>query len=236
VTPANTVADEIRAAGGRALADTSDVASIAGGRAVVEVAVEAFGRIDVVVNNAGFAVGGGTIQAPAEDELDALWNVHVRAALGTMSAAIPHMRAQGYGRIVNTVSEVALDARFVSAPGYAMAKAALWSATLAAASECAPFGITVNAISPGARTRLSADVLDAGFRGNAAEGVDLAPEHVARVVAWLASPAAGDVNGCVIHAAGGTWREYETRRRRDTDLVRRLAEELGGITNPQAVR
>jgi NAD(P)-dependent dehydrogenase (short-subunit alcohol dehydrogenase family) len=234
--PADAVAAAIRRAGGRAIADMRDVASIANGQAVVAAALEAFGRIDIVVNNAGFASGAGTIEEPAEAELDALWNVHVKAALGTMSAAIPHMRTQRYGRIVNTVSEVALDARFAGAPNYAMAKAALWSATLAAAAECEPHGITVNAISPGARTRLSAAVLDAGFRNGASDALDLAPEHVARVVAWLVSPAAGDVTGRVVHVAGGTWREYETRRRGDTPLVARLAAELGEITSPRAGR
>jgi NAD(P)-dependent dehydrogenase (short-subunit alcohol dehydrogenase family) len=224
--PAHDVAREITAAGGRAIADLRDIASIAGGSAAVEATVATFGRIDVVVNNAGFALGGGTIVSPIEGEIDALFAVHVRAALGTMSAAIPHMRAQRYGRIVNTVSEVALDARFTGAPAYGMAKAALWSATLAAAAEVATFGITVNAISPGARTRMNADVLDAGFRAGASTDLDLAPEHVAHVVAWLASPDAGDVTGRVIHAAGGMWREYRTRRDADTALVARLREAL----------
>jgi NAD(P)-dependent dehydrogenase (short-subunit alcohol dehydrogenase family) len=222
LAPAHAVVAEITAAGGRAVADGRDIASIAGGRAAVEATITAFGRIDIVVNNAGFALGGGTVESPVEDEIDALYAVHVRAALGTMSAAIPHMRDQRYGRIVNTVSEVALDARFAGAPAYGMAKAALWSATLAAATEVAPFGITVNAISPGARTRMNADVLDSGFRDGASTSLDLAPEHVARVVAWLASPDAADVTGRVIHAAGGVWREYRTRREADTELVFRL--------------
>jgi NAD(P)-dependent dehydrogenase (short-subunit alcohol dehydrogenase family) len=218
--PAHEVATDIRRDGGRAQADVHDVASIELGSAAVQRAVDAFGRIDILVNNAGYAAGGGTIEHPVEAELDALYAVHVKAALGTMRAAIPHMRAQGYGRIVNTVSEVALDERFSSTPGYAMAKAALWSATLTAAAECAPYGITVNAISPGARTRLSAGAI----RNDA---LDLDPVHVARVVAWLASPDAADVTGKVVHAAAGVWREYETRRHADTALVHRLTAELG---------
>ena len=101
-------------------------------------------------------------------------------------------------------------------------KAALWSATLAAAAEGHPHGITVNAISPGARTRMNAEVLDEGFRDGASTALDLAPDHVAAVVAYLASPAAADITGRVLHVAGGAIREYETRRTGGTDLVARM--------------
>ncbi|HZP28540.1 MAG TPA: SDR family oxidoreductase [Acidimicrobiia bacterium] len=221
--PADAVVAEIRARGGTALADGGDVASIAGGRAVVEHAVAELGRVDVVVNNAGFALGGGTVEEPEEAGLDALLAVHLRAAVGTMSAAFPVMRANGYGRVVNTVSEVALDARFAGPLGYGIAKAALWSATLSAAEEGRPYGITVNAISPGARTRMNADALDAGFREGASARLDLAPEHVAAVVAYLATPDAGDITGRVFHVAAGEIREYETRRHAGTELAERLA-------------
>ena len=220
--PADTVVAEITAQGGTAIANDDDVASIDGGRAVVSAAMAAFDRVDIVVNNAGFAAGGGTIEEPIEAELDALLDVHLRAALGTMSAAFPIMRERGYGRIINTVSEVALDARFAGPLAYGAAKAALWSATLAAAAEGHPHGITVNAISPGARTRMNADLLDEGFRDRAPAELDLAPDHVAAVVAYLASPAAGDITGRVLHVAGGAIREYETRRSGSTDLVARL--------------
>ncbi|HZA00641.1 MAG TPA: SDR family NAD(P)-dependent oxidoreductase, partial [Acidimicrobiales bacterium] len=156
--PAGEVATEIIAAGGRAVPDTTDVASIEGGAAAVKVALEAFGRLDVLVNNAGFAVGGGDVEHPVETEIDALIGVHLKAALGTMRAAVPVMRSQGYGRIVNTVSEVALDARLTDGLGYGAAKAALWSVTLSAARALTGRGITVNAISPGARTRMNADL------------------------------------------------------------------------------
>jgi NAD(P)-dependent dehydrogenase (short-subunit alcohol dehydrogenase family) len=221
--PAHDVVREIQGFGGRGIVDTNDVASIEGGARVVESTVAAFGRIDIVVNNAGFAHGGGDFEQPVEEELDALIAVHFKAAVGTMSAAFPHMRAQGYGRIVNTVSEAALDSRFVGGLGYGAAKAALWSATLGAARFVEGRGITVNAISPGARTRMNADILDAGFRGGASDGLDLSPHHVARVVAYLASPAAADINGRIIHAAGGALREYTTARTAHSDLVDRLS-------------
>jgi len=220
--PAEAVAAEVVSAGGWGLADTTDVASIDGGRRAVARTIDAYGRIDIVVNNAGFAHGGGDVIHPVEDELDALLGVHLKGALGTMAAAFPYMAARGWGRIVNTVSEAALDPRFVGALGYGAAKAALWSATLAAAAEGVPLGITVNAVSPGARTRMNADLLDAGFRAGASAGLDLDPAHVADVVAYLASDEAGDITGRIIHAAGGEVREYATARSSGTDLVERL--------------
>ena len=222
-SPAEAVVAEIEARGGRAVADGRDVASVDGGRGLVADAVERLGRVDVLVNNAGFALGGGTVEEPDEAGIDALLAVHLKAAIGTMSAAFGVMRANGYGRIVNTVSEVALDTRFAGPLGYGLAKAALWSATLSAAEEGRPYGITVNAISPGARTRMNADALDHGFRDGASAELDLAPEHVAAAVAYLATPAAGDITGRVFHVAAGAVREYETRRHAGTELAERIA-------------
>jgi NAD(P)-dependent dehydrogenase (short-subunit alcohol dehydrogenase family) len=204
----------------------TDIASVDGGRRVVAATIDAFGRIDVLVNNAGFADGGGSVEHPIESEIDALLAVHLKAAIGTMAAAFGDMRVRHWGRIVNTVSESALDSRFVGALGYGAAKAALWSATLTAAVEGAEHGITVNGVSPGARTRLNAHLLDAGFRGGTPVNLDLDPAHVAAVVVHLASPEAGDINGHIIHAAGGHVREYETTRTSHSPLVTRLASAL----------
>jgi NAD(P)-dependent dehydrogenase (short-subunit alcohol dehydrogenase family) len=219
---AEAVVKEIIARGGRAIADTTDVASIAGGRLAVARAVDHFGRIDIVVNNAGFASGGGSVEAPDDAGIDALFNVHVLGALGTMSAGFADMRTRRWGRIVNTVSEAALDARFAASVGYGIAKAALWSATLVAASEFAPHGVTVNAVSPGARTRMNADLLDAGFRGSASAPLDLDPRHVAEVVAYLVSEDAQGISGRIVHAAGGEIREYATTRTSRSELVERI--------------
>jgi NAD(P)-dependent dehydrogenase (short-subunit alcohol dehydrogenase family) len=220
--PAHETVELIIGTGGTGWIDVADIASISAGRAAVERVVDHHGRIDVVVNNAGFALGGGTIEAPVEAEIDALLAVHLHAALGTMAAALADMRIRHWGRIINTVSEAALDARFAGALGYGAAKAALWSATLTAAVEAAPHGITVNAISPGARTRLNAELLDARFRDGASAALDLDPAHVAAVVVLLASDEAGDINGRVIHAAGGHVREYTTTRTAQSPLVARL--------------
>ena len=143
-----------------------------------------------------------------------------------MSAAFADMRTRQWGRIVNTVSEVALDARLAGSLGYGAAKAALWSATLTRGSRRSVNGITVNAISPGARTRMNEDLLDAGFRGQPAD-VNLSPDHVARVVAYLVSDDAGDITGRIIHVAGRELREYSTTRTSRSELVARLRASLG---------
>jgi len=220
--PADLVAAEIVGAGGRAVADATDIGSIDGGHEAVRRAVEEFGHIDIVVNNAGFTIGGGSIAEPVVTEIAALIAVHFTGALATMSAAFPHMADQKWGRIVNTVSEVALDPRFSAGLGYSVAKSAVWSATLVAAGEFAAHGITVNAVSPGARTRMNADLLDAGFRDGASAELDLDPCHVARVVAYLASDAAGDVTGRILHVAGPAVREYTTQRSARSELVARV--------------
>ena len=90
------------------------------------------------------------------------------------------------------------------------------------AREGVAYGITVNAISPGARTRMSSGLLDTGVSA----GLDLDPEHVARVVAYLVSERAGDINGRVVHAAAGAIREYQITRTAQTELVQRLDSEL----------
>jgi NAD(P)-dependent dehydrogenase (short-subunit alcohol dehydrogenase family) len=184
--------------------------------------LSSFGRIDILVNNAGISVGGGDIEGIIDSELDLLFGVHYRGPLGAISAALPSMKRQHYGRIINTVSEAALDARYARGFAYGAAKAALWSATLGIANELRGSGITVNAISPAARTRINAAALDAGFRGGASANLDLGPEHVSRLVLYLCAPEAGDITARVIHAAAGSVREYSTTRTSRSNLVSRL--------------
>jgi NAD(P)-dependent dehydrogenase (short-subunit alcohol dehydrogenase family) len=226
VLVAEAVAREIRAAGGDAVADSSDISTFSGGAAAVAAGVDAFGFVDIVVNNAGTA-GTASIEDVTEALLERQLAVHLHGAIGTVRAAWPIMRERGWGRVINTVSEAAFPSRVTEGRGgglaYGPAKAAVWSATYALAAEGSEHGITVNAISPGAFTRMNA----AMFEGVSAT-LDLDPMHVARVVAWLASPAAADVNGAVIHAAGGQHREYRMERLRDTELLSRLAEALAG--------
>jgi NAD(P)-dependent dehydrogenase (short-subunit alcohol dehydrogenase family) len=217
-TVAEKAAGVIREAGGIAVADDSDVAGFDGARAAVERAVAEFGRIDIVVNNAGI-VAGAALDELTEAELRGLLDVHVVGTVGTIRAAFPRLREQGWGRIVNTTSEAALATDLAAGMAYATAKAAVWGATMAAAQAGAEHGVTANAISPGALTRMSAPFLE---RTPSPPGLDLSPRRVAEVVAALCAEDAGDITGRVVHVAGGHVREYVLRRSHDTELARRL--------------
>jgi NAD(P)-dependent dehydrogenase (short-subunit alcohol dehydrogenase family) len=212
------VAAHLRDLGGTAVADTSDVRTFAGAAAAVQHAVDAFGRIDILINNAG------TLHtAPVTDVCEAdLWTdlqVHAVGTVATMHAAFPHMRAKRWGRIVNTLSEAALRSELASGIAYSTAKAAIWGATASAALDGRPWGITVNALSPGALTRMSQPFLD---EQGIPPGLDLSPDRVAEVVVGLCTDEAGDITGRVVHTAGGHVREFVMSRVDDTDLVRRL--------------
>lgn len=212
--------EEIRAAGGEAVADGSDISTFDGGASAVAAGVAAFGKVDVVVNNAGLA-GGASIEVVDEAVLARQFAVHVFGSVGTTKAAWAMMKAQGWGRVINTVSEAAFPSKVTGGRGgglgYGAAKAAVWAATFGMASEGIRHGITVNAISPGAFTRMNEAIFEA-----TPTDLDLDPMHVARVAAWLASEDAGDVYGRVIHAAGGHHREYLMARHAKTPLIERL--------------
>ncbi|MGX7678424.1 SDR family NAD(P)-dependent oxidoreductase [Jatrophihabitans sp. DSM 45814] len=217
-TVAEDVVKDINDAGGTAVADYSDISSFSGAAQAVATAVTTFGQIDIVVNNAGI-VGGGLLPDIEETFLHKMFDVHLVGTLGTMRAALPHMCERGWGRIVNTVSEVALTPTG-GGPLYGAAKAAVWSATLAAAAEYSGSGITVNGLSPGARTRMSAETID---KSSSSKLLDLDPAHVAAALGYLVSDEAADISGHIIHVAGIHIREYlPVRRTADTDLVRRL--------------
>lgn len=161
---ADAVVAQIRAAGGEAVADAHDVALA--GEAVIATAIEAFGRVDAVVNNAGIA-GGGLFDAIEPEAFDRMLAIHLGGALAVSRAAWPIMREQGYGRIVNTSS-----ASVYGLPGsshYITAKAALFGLTRALGFDGRSAGIKVNAVMPSAYSRLTAQsqefagLMEAGF-------------------------------------------------------------------------
>ncbi|MCZ4513910.1 3-oxoacyl-ACP reductase [Streptomyces sp. ActVer] len=211
-TPAEEVAAGIRAAGGRAVAHTGDVADHQQARELVELAVAEFGQLDILVNNAGI-LRDRMVFSMSEDEWDSVIRVHLKGHFNTTHFAAAHWRARSkmadapvYGRIVNTSSEAFL-AGSAGQPNYAAAKGGIVGLTTSTALALAKYGVTANVICPRARTRMTADVF-AGFQEPAGDGSEdrldpLAPEHVAPLVGYLASPAAAHVNGQLLVVHGG---------------------------------
>ena len=186
--PASDVAGEIVAAGGAAIADTSDVATAEGAQALVDAAVERFGRVDVLINNAGIVRWAGFPEADL-DNLTRHLDVHVAGSFNTARAAWPHMIEQGYGRIVMTTSTGMLG--LPNNLSYAAAKAGVVGLTRSLNVAGAEHGILVNAIAPVAWTRM------AGPRGDDADAPPhMTPDLVSPMVAFLAHescPVSGEI-------------------------------------------
>lgn len=195
----------IRAAGGEADVDTHDVSDWASAEKVIEHARERFGDLHIVVNNAGILRDGMSFKL-TETDWDAVIKVHLKGHFAMSRAAAVYWREKSkaqeptHGRIINTTSDSGLFAN----PGqvnYATAKAGIATMTLVMARELERYGVTVNALAPRARTRLTEDL---GFFGEATEGAfdRFAPERMGPVVAWLASEHAAQINGQVFIVNG----------------------------------
>ncbi|HEV7688991.1 MAG TPA: SDR family oxidoreductase [Acidimicrobiia bacterium] len=191
--PAQQVVDEITAAGGVAVVDTNSVSSEEGGLAIVQTALDAFSRVDIIVNNAGI-LRDKSFGSMTPDMWDAVINVHLRGAYCVSRAAWPHLREQNYGRIVSTSSAAGIFGNFGQA-NYGAAKMGLVGLTRVLAQEGARNNIKVNAIAPVARTRMTEDLL-----GPLADKLD--PSLVSPLVAYLASEDC-PLSGEVFSAGGG---------------------------------
>ena len=190
---ADRVVDEITALGGVAAPNHDNVATAQGGQAIVQAALDAFGRVDVLINNAGI-LRDKAFHTMDEAMIHSVIDVHLMGALYVSQPAYRLMRQQGYGRIVNTSSASGLFGNFGQA-NYGAAKAGLAGLTRVLALEGASRGIKVNAIAPIAATRMTQDIL-----GDLAARVS--PESVSPLVAYLAHEQCS-VNGHVYSVAGG---------------------------------
>jgi len=186
-TAAQKVVDEIKAAGGEAVANYDSVATPEGGQAIVQQAMDAFGRIDIIINNAGI-LRDTSFKNMSPDMLNPVLDVHLRGAFYVTQPAWQIMRDQGYGRIVNTSSGAGIFGNF-GQTNYGAAKMGLVGFTRVLAVEGAKNNIKANAIAPVAKTRMTEELL-----GAAAD--KLAPELVTPVVTYLAHedcPVSGEV-------------------------------------------
>jgi NAD(P)-dependent dehydrogenase (short-subunit alcohol dehydrogenase family) len=191
--PAQVVVDEIVAAGGSAVADGSDIATPEGAEALIQRALDEFGRVDIVINNAGI-LRDRSLKNMSVEDFDVVLAVHLRGSFLVSRAAWPHFQEAGYGRLVNTTSVAGLLGNFGQA-NYGAAKAGLVGLTKVQAIEGAKYGIKANALEPAARTRMTEDLL-----GDLVER--LAPELATAAAVWLAHEDC-PVSGDVINAGGG---------------------------------
>lgn len=205
--PAHEVVAEIRAAGGEAIANGSDIADWTQAGALVRAAIDAFGRLDVVVNNAGF-VRDRMFVSTSEEEWDAILRVHLKGHFCVTRHACDHWRAESKAgrpvdaRIVNTSSGAGLQGS-VGQSAYSAAKAGIAALTLVQAAELGRYGITSNAIAPSARTRMTESVF-ADMMKRPESGFDVMdPANVSPLVVWLASAESRDVTGRIFEVAGG---------------------------------
>jgi 3-oxoacyl-[acyl-carrier protein] reductase len=201
---AEEVVQAIQTRDGRAVVDTHAVGSFENGEAIVQTAVDAFGRIDILFNNAGF-VRDAMVHKMTEADWDAIIQVHLKGAFANTRAAYRYMREQQSGKIVNVTSASGLRGN-VGQANYCAAKAGIIGLTKSNAKEFGKFNVQVNAISPNAVTRLS-DAIPPKFRDIAIQMTPLGrfgePEEIAAVVCFLASSDSDYVTGQIIAVDGG---------------------------------
>ena len=200
--PADEVVDEIRRAGGEAAANYDSVASMAGGQAIIKTALDAFKRVDIVVNNAGI-LRDRMIFNMSEEEWDAVINTHLKGTFAVTRAAAPLMREQKWGRFINMTSTSGLIGN-VGQANYAAAKLGIVGLMKVTALDMARYNVTANCISPFAWTRMIGMIpTETEAQKARVEKIKkLSPAHIAPVAAFLASEAAKDVTGQVFGVRG----------------------------------
>jgi len=219
-SPAQQVVKEITEAGGQAAASGADIADHAAAEGLVRGAIEDFGRLDIVVNVAGI-LRDRMIFNMAEQEWDDVIRVHLKGTFNTSKFAAAHWRSlreeTAQNRIINFTSVSGLHGA-PGQPNYAAAKMGIVGLTMSCANSLAKYGVTANAISPGAATRMTASVPDERRRsGLPTESDERSPGNVAPIVAYLASEQSGWITGRVIHSSG-----YEVSLYSNPEPVSRL--------------
>ncbi len=226
---AEKVVAEIKAAGGQAAANHDNVATAEGAAGIVKSAVDAFGRVDVVVNNAGI-LRDKTFLKLEEPNFDAVISVHLKGTFLVSQAVVKQMVAQGpnetgtFGRVVNTTSVSGMMGNFGQA-NYAAAKAGIYGLTRTMSIELQKHRITVNALAPIAKTRMTED-LPMFQHGRDA----LTPDHIAPAALFLASPLCGDRTGYVLAVAGARMYAFKV-----VETAGKFKDDAAGVWSPQEI-
>jgi len=247
--PAQTVADEIRALGGEAAANTESVSDFAAGQRMVEQALDTFGRLDVVVNNAGF-LRDRMFVSTSEEEWDAVINVHLKGHFCVTKHACEYWRNQSKAgenvdaRIINTSSGAGLQGS-VGQGTYSAAKGGIATLTLVQAAELGRYGVTANAIAPAARTRMTEAIFTDMVAPEDGSFDENDPANVSPLVVWLGSPESREVSGRVFEVKGGLigvsdgWRDgptYDKEAKWAPDEIgAKVAELIAAAPAPQKV-
>jgi NAD(P)-dependent dehydrogenase (short-subunit alcohol dehydrogenase family) len=202
--PADEVVKEIQAAGGQAVANGSDVSDFEGAREMIEQAIDTYGRLDVLVNNAGILRDRMLVNME-EGEWDAVIKVHMKGTYGPAHHAGRYWRNESKAgnavdaRLINTTSVSGIYGN-VGQTNYGAAKAGIAAFTIIASRELNRYGVTVNCIAPGALTRLTEDLQPGEITDEMREAQS--PRWIAPIVTWLASTESSDVNGRIFEASG----------------------------------
>jgi NAD(P)-dependent dehydrogenase (short-subunit alcohol dehydrogenase family) len=204
-TPAQQVVEQIRQTGGEATVNADDVADHYAAQAIINQAIETYGRLDVLVNVAGI-LRDRMVFNMSEEDWDAVIRVHLKGTFNTAHYAAAHWRSQrdtdGHFRLINFTSGSGLHGA-PGQPNYAAAKMGIVGFTYSCANALRPYGVTANAISPGAATRMTESVPDGRRRTPSSDGSDeRSPDNVAPAVAFLASDRSDWCTGQVISARG----------------------------------
>ena len=202
--PAQQVVNEITEAGGKAIGNGADVSDHAAAEALIREAVESFGRLDVLVNVAGI-LRDRMVFNMTEQEWDDVIRVHLKGTFNTTKSASAHWRSlrdeSAQNRIINFTSVSGLHGA-PGQPNYAAAKMGIVGLTYSCAHSLARYGVTANAVSPGAATRMTESVPQDRRRVRTGAPDERSPDNVAPVVAYLASEQSGWINGRIVHASG----------------------------------
>jgi NAD(P)-dependent dehydrogenase (short-subunit alcohol dehydrogenase family) len=207
-SPAHEVVEQITSAGGEAVTSGADIADWDGAKSLIQTAVDTFGGLDVLVNNAGF-IRDRMLANTSEEEWDAVVRVHLKGHFATLRHAAQYWRGRVKAgeavdaRIINTSSAAGLQGS-VGQGNYSAAKAGIAALTLVGAAELGRYGVTVNAIAPAARTRMTEAVFAETMAAPEDGGFDaMAPENVSPLVVWLGSVESRDVTGRVFEVEAG---------------------------------